>query len=75
MGKGKIKKGLIIRHLVLPNNIENSKKVLKWLKENINKEVYISIMAQYFQEQYKEITEAEYNGYKKKAIEMISKNM
>lgn len=28
-----------------------------------------------FQEQYKEITEAEYNGYKKKAIEMISKNM
>ena len=45
---GIIKKGLIIRHLVLPNNIENSKKVLKWLKENINKEVYISIMAQYF---------------------------
>lgn len=43
-----IKKGLIIRHLILPNNIENSKKVLKWLKENINKEVYISIMAQYF---------------------------
>lgn len=28
-----------------------------------------------FQEQYKEITEAEYNEYKKKAIEMISKNM
>ena len=28
-----------------------------------------------FQEQYKEITEAEYNGYKKKAIEMISINM
>ena len=45
---GIIKKGLIIRHLVITNNIENSKKVLKWLKENINKEVYISIMAQYF---------------------------
>lgn len=46
--KGIIKKGLMVRHLVLPNNIDNSKKVLKWLKENINKDVYINIMAQYF---------------------------
>ena len=45
---GLIKKGVIIRHLVLPNHIQNSKKVLKWLKENISKDVYISIMAQYF---------------------------
>lgn len=45
---GIIKKGLIIRHLVLPNNIENSKKVLKWIKSNINENVYVSIMAQYF---------------------------
>ena len=46
--KGIIKKGLMIRHLVLPNNIENSKKILKWLKENIDENVYIDIMAQYF---------------------------
>ncbi len=45
---GMIKKGLIIRHLVLPNNIENSKKILEWIKNNINEEVYISIMTQYF---------------------------
>ncbi len=45
---GMMKKGVIIRHLVLPNYIENSKKVLKWLKENIHPEDYISIMAQYF---------------------------
>lgn len=45
---GLIQKGLIIRHLVLPNNIENSKQVLKWIKENIDKRVYISVMAQYF---------------------------
>jgi len=43
-----IQKGLIIRHLVLPNNIENSKKILKWIKDNIDKRVYVSIMAQYF---------------------------
>ena len=46
--RGIIKKGLMIRHLVLPNNIENSKKVLKWIKENIDENVYIDIMAQYF---------------------------
>ena len=45
---GIIIKGLMIRHLVLPNNIENSKNVLKWIKENIDEAVYINIMAQYF---------------------------
>ena len=45
---GIIKKGLIIRHLVLPNYIENSKNVLKWIKENFNDEVLVSVMAQYF---------------------------
>ena len=46
--RGIIKKGLMIRHLVLPNNIENSKKILKWIKENVNDDVYINVMAQYF---------------------------
>ncbi len=46
--KGLIKKGLIIRHLILPNHIRNSKMVLKWIKENIGKSAYVSIMAQYF---------------------------
>ena len=45
---GIMKKGLMIRHLVLPNNLENSKQVLKWIKENIDHNVYVSIMAQYF---------------------------
>ncbi len=45
---GIIKKGLIIRHLILPNHIENSKNVLKWIKENVDKKVFVSVMAQYF---------------------------
>lgn len=45
---GIIQKGLIIRHMILPNNILQTKKVLNWVKENIGKEAYISIMAQYF---------------------------
>lgn len=45
---GIMQKGLMIRHLILPNNIENSKQVLKWIKENMDPNVYVSIMAQYF---------------------------
>ena len=43
-----IQKGLIIRHLVLPNNLDNSKNVLLWVKQNMPKEIYISLMTQYF---------------------------
>lgn len=46
--KGIMQKGMIIRHLVLPNYIENSKLVLKWIHENLTNDVYVSIMAQYF---------------------------
>ncbi len=45
---GIMEKGIIVRHLVLPGHVENSKKVLRWLKENLNEENYVSIMAQYF---------------------------
>ena len=46
--EGIIKKGVIIRHLVLPNHIQNSKNILKWIKENMPEDVYVSVMAQYF---------------------------
>ena len=46
--KGLIKKGIIIRHLILPNHTENSKKVLKWINYNMPKDITVSIMAQYF---------------------------
>lgn len=46
--EGIIQKGVIIRHLVLPNHIQNTKNILKWIKENLNEGVYVSVMAQYF---------------------------
>jgi len=45
---GLIKKGVIIRHLVLPNHLQNTKNILKWIKENMPDDIYVSIMAQYF---------------------------
>ena len=46
--EGIIQKGIIVRHLILPNHIENSKKVLNWISENLPKDIFVSIMAQYF---------------------------
>lgn len=46
--EGLIQKGVIIRHLVLPNHILNSKHILHWIKENMPSDIYVSIMAQYF---------------------------
>ncbi len=45
---GMMKRGIIIRHLVLPNNIQNSKDVLRWINDNMDKKVFVSVMAQYF---------------------------
>ena len=43
-----IQKGVIIRHLIIPNHIQNTKNILKWINENMSKDIYVSIMAQYF---------------------------
>ena len=45
---GIIQTGVIVRHLVLPNHIQNSKHILKWLKSNVDDTAYVSVMAQYF---------------------------
>ncbi len=45
--KGVAKKGVIVRHLVLPGNIENSKEVFRLIKKNISVNVPVSLMEQY----------------------------
>lgn len=42
-----MQKGVIVRHLVLPNAIENTRGVLKDIA-NIDKDMYVSLMGQYF---------------------------
>jgi putative pyruvate formate lyase activating enzyme len=41
-------KGVIVRHLILPNHVQNSKNILKWIKDNLPHNTYVSVMAQYF---------------------------
>ena len=44
---GLMKKGVIVRHLVLPGQVEDSKKILKYLYETYKDDIYISIMNQF----------------------------
>lgn len=70
---GTIRQGLVIRHLVLPGMVEESKKILDWIRETFGSEAYVSLMSQYYptfrsrdypeidrlltREEYQEITE------------------
>jgi putative pyruvate formate lyase activating enzyme len=45
---GIAKRGLIVRHLVLPNGLSGTDEIMKFLAEEISKDVSISLMAQYF---------------------------
>ncbi len=55
---GIMQKGMIIRHLVLPKNIDQSIKILRWIKDNLPIDTYISLMSQYVpyvKTEYKEL--------------------
>ena len=45
--QGFIQKGLIIRHLILPNHLENSKIVIRDIKRILGNQVWLSLMSQY----------------------------
>ena len=66
---GIIKSGMIIRHLVLPANIEESYKVIDWISKSFPNDVYVSLMSQYtpmgknerYPELNRRLTSFEYN--------------
>ncbi len=45
---GVIKSGLIIRHLVLPGHVENSRECLRFIAEELSTSVHVSLMSQYY---------------------------
>lgn len=44
---GIARKGVLIRHLVMPGLEEEGKSIVTWLAENVSKDLYIHIMEQY----------------------------
>ena len=44
---GTMKRGIIIRHLVLPNNISGTKEIAEFISTQLSNKIYISLMSQY----------------------------
>jgi putative pyruvate formate lyase activating enzyme len=44
---GIAKKGLLVRHLVMPGYEVEGQEIMKWIAHNVSKDVYINIMEQY----------------------------
>ncbi len=45
--RGIARRGLIIRHLVMPNRVAGTKEFVKWVALNLPKSTYVNIMSQY----------------------------
>jgi len=45
--KGIAQRGLIARHLVMPNNIAGTDRFVRWVAQNLTPSTYVNIMAQY----------------------------
>lgn len=79
---GYIRRGTIVRHLILPGHTKNSRKVLRYLHETYGEEIYISIMNQYtpvrefgeFKELNRKVTKREYEKVLDAAVEMGIQN-
>ena len=48
--RGVAVRGLMIRHLVMPNRVAGTEKTLRWVAENLSKSTYMNIMHQYHPE-------------------------
>jgi putative pyruvate formate lyase activating enzyme len=74
-----MKKGVIVRHLLLPGCVEDSKKIIKYLYEKYENQIYLSIMNQYtpigqigenYPELGRKVTDEEYDEVIDYAIEI-----
>jgi putative pyruvate formate lyase activating enzyme len=45
--RGVALRGLMVRHLVMPNRVAGSKAFVEWVAANLSKDTYVNIMAQY----------------------------
>lgn len=80
---GKMLKGIIVRHLILPLCSDDSIAVLRWIKDNMPENVYLSLMSQYtpcgeiqnFPELNRKITKREYERVLNEAYALDFKNV
>lgn len=72
---GIMQKGVIIRHLVLPLNLTQTRKIFQWIKNELGENVIISLMSQYIPVgkacEYKEINRRLTTREYEKALDMF----
>lgn len=44
---GIAKKGVLVRHLVMPGKEEEGRQIVRWLAENVSKDLFVHVMEQY----------------------------
>ncbi|BCS30018.1 putative pyruvate formate lyase activating enzyme [Aspergillus puulaauensis] len=44
---GIAKKGVLLRHLVMPGKEDEGREIMKWLAENVSRDLYVHVMEQY----------------------------
>ena len=84
---GLAERGMLVRHLVLPGRVDETREVLAWLAGEFGPDVWISLMAQYkplyrvirepglFPEIDRLLTEAEYDAAMDAALELGLENV
>ncbi len=45
--RGIARRGLMVRHLVMPNRVAGTKEFVEWVAQNLSTDTYVNIMAQY----------------------------
>ncbi len=45
---GLAKRGVLVRHLVMPGMLDETRAILRWLAEAVSRDTYVNIMAQYY---------------------------
>lgn len=80
---GIMQRGLMIRHLVMPNHVDDSKQILEWIAGHLPSDTYVNIMAQYnpqykafdFPDIARRVTRDEYRSVVMRARELGLSNL
>ena len=46
--RGVAKRGLLIRHLVMPGNVAGTREVMRWIAQELSPNTYVNVMPQYY---------------------------
>lgn len=78
-----MRRGIMIRHLVMPNETAGSERILEWIAEELPEDTYVNVMAQYtpahqaygYPEISRRISDEEYEAVVQRAVDVGLTNL